>query len=814
MQTTHAILRLGALSPLATALVANPARAQTTEQDQVRVEIVTGSQTVSNVTLRGVARFTEFRAVPDGAVLEFGRFEWTRPGRSWTLSLTANDAFQDDQRYVLDWTRPGTFSLRGSYVGVPRFYSSGSTTLWSGAGTGTLTLNDAYRQAAEAAAGAANQPVASDALAALMNDAIAASATSLNLRTRRNTADGDLDVRITSDFTLAVSARNETRSGTRPLGIGTYIRRQALANTPNTGAGNFWRETFEARGSEVIEPLDYRVMEAGAALRWARSGQTAAVGWNGSWFRNDITALYFDNPFEGAVGRASATTFDPTSDQEPAAPNGNNNLRGLYSRSAIQLAPDNGYQRIYGNLSLKLPVRTRLTTAVSYGMLRQDDPFMPYAENDQVVFSGVAGQPGVVYAKDARLPQASLDGKRAILQADFRATSRLANALNLRAGYRLYDLNDDRPGIEFPGYASSSDSYFRRGVGQLDEQGNRVLFNEVGGYRRQRFNAGAAYRIQWITLDGEYLRTAHDYEARQVARTTEDAVKATVRVMTGGMVAGAHYLMASRGYVGTYEVGLETSGVRAYDVWTRDRDQVGLDLDFPVTAGVTASAGGSYTKDVFPGAVSDGGFEYGYGLQNSKNGSVFGGVTWGIDAWSLGAWGGYDLYEVNSLQVTKTGLAADYDPTNRWSRASSDDVIWAGFDVSGRIADRATVRADLDYQRFSGTWETVNLGTPDVNSAVAYAFPNVDESTLSGRLSLTWSLTPGVDVEARYWFEPYRLNDFTWDAVQAYPQGVLKQTQSSATDIGDMNVGRLLWLDSRYSDYTAHVVSLLLHVKL
>jgi hypothetical protein len=68
-------------------------------------------------------------------------------------------------------------------------------------------------------------------------------------------------------------------------------------------------------------------------------------------------------------------------------------------------------------------------------------------------------------------------------------------------------------------------------------------------------------------------------------------------------------------------------------------------------------------------------------------------------------------------------------------------------------------------------------------------------------------------VELRYAFEPYRLTDFTWDSVQPYPQGTLQQTQSAPDDIGDMNASRLSWLDSRYSDYTAHVVTLLLRLR-
>ena len=130
---------------------------------------------------------------------------------------------------------------------------------------------------------------------------------------------------------------------------------------PGTGGGNFWRETVEARGSELVEPLDHTVTEGGVTLTWAKKGHSVAAGWFGSHFRNDITALYFDNPFEGAPGRASATIFNPASDQEPGAPFGNNQLRGLYARSSTQLQPDNDYNRLFANASFKLGVLTRLS---------------------------------------------------------------------------------------------------------------------------------------------------------------------------------------------------------------------------------------------------------------------------------------------------------------------------------------------------------------------------------------------------------------------------------------------------------------------
>jgi hypothetical protein len=787
--------------------VAAPLLAEEKAEKDTSLTLVGGPQYVNQDDLgRGEARFKEFRDVPQGFAFEFGRFAWTPKDKNLLFSLTAIDVAQDDQRYFLDLTNPARFSFTASYVELPRFYSSGSQTLWSGIGSGNLTLNDAFRQGAEIATGAPTAPFASPDIQAYMNAALAGAGT-FDLQTKRKDLGGALDLKVARGLTLSLKGGYGTREGTKPLGFGTYIRRQGLTGVPGTGAGNFWRETIEPRGSELVEPLDHKVTEGGVTLAWAKKGHSIVAGWFGSNFRNDTSALYFDNPFEGAPGRASASIFSPASDQEPGAPAGNNALRGLYARSVVQLQPDNDYNRIFANASFKLGSSTRLSAVVARGTMKQNDGFLPYAENDQVV-SSEAGQP-LEYARNKALPQSSLNGEMKTTQADFKGTTKLG-PVSLRAGYRYYQLEDDRPSIQFPGFSSSGDSYFRRGIGQT-VNGQKALFNEVGGYTRERLNAAGAVKLGPVTLDGEYIRTGWDYDERQVDETTDDAYKGTVRFMVKGANVNAFYLHGSREYSGTYEVGLETSGVRAYDVWTRDRDQVGLIVDLPLSDELALNFGGSYWKDEYPGAAE--GFTYGYGLQDSKSGALNAGLTWAKDEWLLGAWAGLDQYEWNSFQVTKTSQTTDYNPTNRWDRGSSDDVFWIGAEAVAPLGKNLTLRGDVNYQKFTGDWTTRNLATPDVNSAVAYPFPELSDSTLSFRAALVWALTPKISLEGRYWYEPYRLDDFTWDIMQPYMQGAFKETRSSANDVGDMNVSRFLFLDSRYSDYTAHVVSAFVHVR-
>jgi hypothetical protein len=295
-----------------------------------------------------------------------------------------------------------------------------------------------------------------------------------------------------------------------------------------------------------------------------------------------------------------------------------------------------------------------------------------------------------------------------------------------------------------------------------------------------------------------------------VERTLDDSFKGTLRVALGEASVNAFYLRARRDFEGRYAVGLETSGVRAFDVWTRERDQFGADADLPLGERLTLAFGGSGWKDEYPGAVQ--GFAYGYGLQESRSGSLYAGLNYAAGDWQAGAWAGVDEYEWNSLQVTKTSRGADYNPINRWERGSSDDVYWVGFEVAGPLGKKGERKPTSTIRSSAATGPRRTSGRP----TWAARWPTRIRSCPTAR-SRRASRSHGDSTRAcrskgRYLYEPYRLDDFTWDLWQPYMQGVLRETRASAGDLGNMNVSRFLFLDSRYGGYTAHVVSAFVHV--
>ena len=224
-------------------------------------------------------------------------------------------------------------------------------------------------------------------------------------------------------------------------------------------------------------------------------------------------------------------------------------------------------------------------------------------------------------------------------------------------------------------------------------------------------------------------------------KTTDDAFKGTVRFMAGGANVNAYYLHASRDYEGHYEVGLETSGVRAYDVWTRDRDQVGVIVDLPLSDELSLNFGGSYWKDEYPGAVE--GFTYGYGLQDSKSGSALRRAHLGEGRVARRRLGRLRPVRVEQLpgHQDRPDAATTTRPTAgtaapRTTSSGSAPKPWRRSPRTSSCAATSTTRSS------SGDWTTENLATPDINSAVAYPFPELSDSTLSFRASLVWAVDP------------------------------------------------------------------------
>jgi hypothetical protein len=753
------------------------------------------------------SKFQDFRDVPQGAILDAFHFDWRSGSSPWSVSVDGLNAFRLDEHYTIDFERAGRFSATVFWDRIPRFFSHDSTWLLAGS-PGNYTLSDVFRQEIEDEATVNGVP----GLETLIPEVLGTSARPIDLRLNRDRAGVALNFPIGAAWDLSVFGSHEKREGLGRISTGTYIR--------STTAASFDGERFTIRGLELPDPIDFRTTDVGVTAAFRKSRGFFRIGWQGAEFENNISTLRWDNPFEAPASVSSSSLGLFTgAEQEPSAAQGNTSgaaNRGRSEQGALDLWPDNTYDRFHAEGGVSLPGRTRINAGVSLATMEQDDPFLPYTVNESICFFGSAnnicdGEPTDILAVDAALPRASLGGEIRTTRGDFIISSRPIAPLTLRGSFRHYDYDDRSPSILFPGYAAAGESYFRPGIGQRDATNTRVLFNVVGGYTRDAWTAGGAWRFgPAATIDLEYGQTTWDYDERQVEGTTEDLLQARLFLKPAGWFsARLSWLDASRDFDGVYDVGFETSGVRAYDVWNRDRTRVGAEFDFTPGDRWTFGIAWADWKDEFPGSV-DAVTPHPYGLNLAESDSITGTLGYGGDRCLVTVTVGHDTSTYDSLMVTKTSITnSNYQATNRWTRTQDDTLNWAGVYFEAQlIKDRLRGIVDLSYVADDGSLETVNLGTPDINSAVAYPFPDFRSDLFAGRLALLWTVNPNIDLALRYWHEPYRLDDFMWDQVQPYMQGVVQEARTSPADVQDADVSRYLTLDSRYSDYTAKVLSL------
>ncbi len=186
------------------------------------------------------------------------RFEKVTENSLWHGE--ANNVGYRDQRYFAEYEAIGKIKVNGEWNEIPLFISDDTATLYTVSKSGTFTIDDNIQNGIESGA------------TTLAN--VIGQAAPFEARTQRNTALFNLNYAATRDLDVKFAVRNSLRDG---------YNLQSL----NFGFSN----TIE---SEV--PLNDRTTDVKAAIEFANAKGLLSLGYNGSWYNNQINAYRFDNP--------------------------------------------------------------------------------------------------------------------------------------------------------------------------------------------------------------------------------------------------------------------------------------------------------------------------------------------------------------------------------------------------------------------------------------------------------------------------------------------------------------------------------------
>ena len=269
------------------------------------------------------SKFTEYR--------EFNRVagEWDlkyEKQNEYRIETEAKNVGQDDQYYDFRVNRYGKFKVGGSYDEIPHRYSFDAETLYSGVGSGNLTLPDTLQ---------------SDLQNGVITiDQAFNSADSGDPEFDRKKARLNFDLLATDPFSFRAEFSYEEQDGTRPL------------------FGQFGSDFTTV---ELFEPIDNETYELKVIAEYAKLPYFLNATYHYSKFKNNENTLTFDNPFSATDALLAS------------------------SRGRIDLAPDNHYHNasVSGSYT-DLPFKGRISGTAAWGWMKQDDDLIPYTINSAI----------------------------------------------------------------------------------------------------------------------------------------------------------------------------------------------------------------------------------------------------------------------------------------------------------------------------------------------------------------------------------------------------------------------------------------------
>ncbi len=682
------------------------------------------------------------------------------------LRLTGRHLNLDDRDVDLEWRRFGVLKTRLHYNRIPHNFAFGARSLYSGVGTGRLTIDDSARQTLQGSTSLVD--------AAERARQLVAGAPAIDIGLARDRLGLKLDITAFDPLAIEISIDDESREGARPW------------------AGSFGYANLV----EIPWGVDYQTRNVKIGLEYAAGSTLVRGSWRHSSFDNEIDAVLFDNPWrtvDSGLGRPIFTSFQ----SGPAT--------GL-----IDLYPSNEQEELtLTAVKSQLPGRSTLTATVSWNRMEQDDPLLPFTTNTALVPGG-PGNPPFVASDPANLPAARADAEIESRLVHLRWSSRPTDAVEIKAHFRDSQVDNNTAQIFIPGFG-------------LEDQGWRNFFPTGGSFTNlpiaqstTSYGADLSYRTKSRTkLALSYTREEIDRKFREVDESVEDRFKLQVDAKPASwMDLRASYLISekeAKSYV--FDQFFSSQGIEfipalpfllRFDQASRDRDRLQLMANFYPSEAWILSAQVIVGADDFP--------ESQFGVLGDDHEIYSLDVSYAANE-RLSFFGSYSIEEYDVLLRgrewrpfgpgdpfrTETG----FDSASNWTARSIDQIytVTAGLELS-LIPDK--LRLDVAFSRSDSDGKILydsQVGALDANPYDPTDFSRVDDVAFYNlNPELDFTLNDRVSLVLSYLREKYDILDFNKPGFQLVP----------VTSSGEFNGG--LFMGTLPVDFNLEVLALKLEL--
>ena len=656
-------------------------------------------------------RYQRYRDLRDGAFLEHVNYQ--REKATWLFNAEATNLGYRDQRFFAGFNRLGLVKASFEWDQVPTFYSTYTKSLHSYAGNGVFLIDDAIQQGIQGGT------------MRLIDPSVLGQARSFDTRSRSDNALFTLVVTPARDVDVTLDVKSKARTG-------TYV------GNVNFGFAN---------AIELNRPLDDRTTDITASAEWANRKGRVSVGYVGSWYDNQITAIRFDNPLRYT------------------------DIVGTPSVGQMADWPSTSAHTVNTAGSIALPFRSKASAFVSLGTWRQNDALLPATVNTALV------------APVLERPTAEAEARVVATNVNFNA--RPAKYVWLNAKYRFYDYANRTPVFDISSMVVGDNT-----LGAAHE-------TEPAGFQRHNFDVDASF-TPWTTAGFKvgYGREVADRTFRIFERTSEHVFR-TSADLTGYQHVTVRGVYEHSQRTGSRfepellaEVG-EHLEMRHYDIADRDRDRGTVMVTVtPIDAlGFNASvaAGRDDYKNSGFGLRDNEHRIYSAGVDVVPNAKTNVNLTYGLEKYDSSQWS----RTANPLSATDVTFL---DPRRDWGLDTGDRVRTLSSALGlTQLVPKTELTFTYDYSWSKATYVYV---VPSVTVIPTPSpLPPVDNRLSTFRTDARYFLTRNVAIGVMYRYEQYRVNDFAMspDTVNS----IVPLTTAGAAASG-------IYLNYLYRPYTAN----------
>jgi MtrB/PioB family decaheme-associated outer membrane protein len=705
---------------------------------------------------RESAKFEEYRDLSDGVTGDL----WLRVEKKddYLFHLKTTEIGKEDQYLdaLGDWY--GKLKVDFFYTRIPHRFAYDALSLYGGFGGDRLVLSEAMRADLEATP---NEQLA-DRVKSYFN-----AAQKHDLEIFRDRFGGGASLVAFDPFSFRVEARRDERNGERPIG-GSF----GFNNTV-----------------EIPEPIDWNTTEARVIAEYARRPLYVNATYYLSVFQNNNNTLTWDNFFRATDSTNATAYLGPLTTKEGP------------SKGRIDLTPDNIFHQVALSASyMDLPMRSRISATGSWGVMLQDDDFVPFTTNTAIV-PGAAGNPPFDASSLSSLPAKDADAKVNNYLANFLLTSRPLDFMHAKARFRYYEYDNDTDVIYFPGYVRTDAVWVDDQVHNLPVSYNKLTTGVDLGfdvYRATRLSAGYTYEkthrdnreverqanhkflgaidtspFSQLTLRATYEHTAQDigtynFTAPFYGDTEPEGQLPFLRKYLQAdldrdevQMLATVYPMESLAVTASFLYGKDDYHDSPFGLLWNDHYSASLDADYAVTERL--SVHGSYTYE-----------QYRYEQRDRQ--------------WNPGLSPG-DPYNFD------TGFASN----SNWSAEGEDEIntFTGGFNWA-IIPKRLDFGIDYSFTNVEGHLDfssPLGIAANDANPFIPIKWGTVDETRLHIlNAKMKYQIWKGISLTLGYLFEKFDFDDFDKDGFTNIP------SNTTGGFNGAILMGTLI------EDYDAHVV--------